>query len=167
MGKGDNIWIPARLIRSRAFRALRTPTAHVVLAAFWTKRQMAKVGRSGKRRWAIANNDEITFTYAEAKGKWGISASAFRTAVDELREKGFLDIAESGAGLYKSANRYTLSNRWMFYGTPDYQPPKSRPKGPMNRGFRKGNQHGRHCRKKISTVAGQHGSTVAGQHGSA
>ena len=167
MAKGDNIWIPKALIRSQAFRALRTPTAHLVLAAFWIKRQMVNVGRSGKKRWAIANNDEITFTYAEAKRKWGISANAFRNAIDELRAKGFLDIAESGAGLYKSTNKYRLSDRWRFYGTPDYEPPKPRPGGPMSRGFTRGNRLGRNCRKKKTTVAVQHSSTVAVQHSSA
>lgn len=165
MGKSDNIWIPKTLIQSRAFRALRTPTAHVVLAIFWTKRQMVQVGRRGKGQWAVANNDEIEFTYLEADSKWGISASVFRNAIDELRNKGFLDIAESGAGLYKSKNKYTLSERWRRYGTPDYEPPKPRPKGPVNRGFKKGNRLGRNARRKISTVVGQHSSIVAGQHG--
>ena len=165
MSKSSNIWIPARLIRSQAFRGLRTPTAHVVLALFWTKRQMVKTGYR-KRRWEIANNDEITFTYREAMHKWNISASAFRTAIDELRAKGFIDIAESGAGLYKSTNKYSLSDRWKGYGTPDYEPPNPRPRGPMNRGFKRGNRLGRNACEKKSTVAGQHGSTVVDQHSS-
>jgi len=148
MGKGDNIWIPKRLIQSPAFRALRTPTAHVVLAAFWAKRQMVKVGRKGKTRWAVANNDEIEFTYAQAKDKWGISESAFRNAIDELRDKGFIDIAESGAGLYKSKNKYRLCERWREYGTDHYEPPKPRAKGPINRGFKRGNRLGRNCREE-------------------
>ena len=167
MGQGDNVWISVRVIRSPAFRALRTATAHVVLAAFWTKRQMVQVGRRGKKHWRVANNDEITFTYREARGKWGICDSTFRDAVDELRDKGFVDIAESGAGLYKSTNKYRLSERWRLYGTEGYEPPKPRPKGPINRGFKRGNQLGRNARKQKSTVAEQHGSTVEGQHSSA
>ncbi len=142
------IWIPKQLLKSSAFLALRTPTAHKVLAIFWTKRQMSQVGRRGKERWEVTNNGEIEFTYREAKTKYGILQGAFRDAIDELRDKGFLDIAESGAGLYKSANRYTMSERWRLYGTPDYEKPKPRPKGPMNKGFRKGNRCGRNCRKK-------------------
>jgi hypothetical protein len=165
--KGDNVWIERRLIESPAFRALGTPTAHVVLAVFWTKRQMVKVGRRGKERWHVSNNDEITLTYREAQRKYGISASAFRNAVDELRDKGFVDIAESGAGLYKSTNKYTISDRWRLYDRPDYQPPKQRPRGPVNRGFRKGNRYGCNCHEKKSTVEGQHSSTVVVQHGSA
>ncbi len=125
---------------------------------------MVKGGRSGKERWDITNNGEIEFTYIEAKEKYGISYGAFRNAIDELREKGFVDIAESGAGLYKSANKYSISDRWKWYGTPQYEKPKPRPKGPMNKGFKKGNKYGRNSKKKKSTVTGQHSSTVTGQH---
>lgn len=157
--------VEKRLLKSKAYRSLRTPTAYFVFGIFLVKRQMSHVGRSGKKQWEITNNGEITFTYKEAKAKFGISYGAFRNAIDELLEKGFIDIAESGAGLYKSANLYTISARWKLYGTPEYQKPKQRQKGPINRGFQTGNQYGRNCKKgKKTTVAGQHSSTVADQH---
>ena len=158
--------IEQSLLKSRAFHALRRPASYRVLAIFWTKRQIGKVGRKGKREHVILNNGEITFTFREAKKKYGISESAFRDAIDELREKGFLDIVDSGAGLYRSANLYALSERWKLYGTPEYEPPKSRPKKPINKGFQKGNRYGRNCKKKISTVISQHSSTVIEQHSS-
>ena len=108
------------------------------------------MGRSGKKQWSIANNNEIIFTYIEAKDKYGFSNFAFRTAIDELREKGFIDIFQSGAGTYKAANNYSLSDRWTLYGTDDYKKPKPRTKGPINRGFQKGNQYGQNCRKKTN-----------------
>ena len=157
-------WIERALLKSQAYGSLRSPTAFAVLAIFWTKRQFAKVGRAGKRRWIVINNGEITFSYKEARTKLGISDSAFRNAIDELRNKGFLDIAETGMGLYKSCNLYRLSDRWKQYGTDKFEPPKLRPKGPGNQGFRLGNQHGRNCRKTESTVVAQHSSTVTGQH---
>jgi len=138
--------IEKRLLRSKAYRSLRTPTAYFVLGIFWSKRQMTQVGRPGKRQWVIANNGEIEFTYPEAERKYGISGSAFRKAIDELRDKGFIDIAESGAGLYKAKNLYSISDRWPLYGTPEYEPPKPRPRGPVNKGFRQGNRHGRNCK---------------------
>ena len=164
--KSGNVWVERRLIASEAYRALRTATAHRVLMIFFTKRQMTDVGHRGREKWVVTNNDEITFTYREAQVKYGISASVFRCAIDELRDKGFLDIAETGMGLYKCTNKYAVSNRWRLYGTGDYLPPKPRPRGPVNKGFHRGNQHGRNCRKKKSTVVGQHGSTVVVQHGS-
>ena len=57
--RSANIWIPWRLIESKAFLALKTATAHKILAIFWTKRQMVEIGRKGKEQWDIANNGEI------------------------------------------------------------------------------------------------------------
>ena len=162
--RSEVVVLEKRLLKSKAYRSLQTPTSYFVLGIFMTKRQMVKGGRSGKERWDITNNGEIEFTYIEAKEKYGISYGAFRNAIDELREKGFIDIAESGAGLYKSANKYSISDRWKWYGTPEYEPPKPRPKGPINRGFKKGNQYGRNSKKKKSTVTDNNGSTVTGQH---
>ena len=163
MAKGQNIWFPRDLINSKAFAALKTATSHKVLAIFYTKRQFERTGRKGKEQWHIKNNCEIRFTYKEAERKYSISYGAFRNAIDELRDKGFIDIAESGAGLHKAANLYSINDRWKLYGTPEYEKPKPRPKGPVNRGFQRGNQYGRLCKKrKNSTVVAQHSSTVAG-----
>ncbi len=112
MGKQNpNIWIERRLIESEAFRALKTATAHKVLAIFWTKRQFESVGRRGREQWNIRNNGEIEFTYKEAHKKHGISAGAFRDAIDELREKGFIDIAATGMGLHKVTTLYSIGDR--------------------------------------------------------
>jgi hypothetical protein len=165
--KGKNIWFERTLLESLAYHSLKTPTAYFVFGIFMTKRQWVEVGRKGKEQWDIANNGQITFSYREAKTKYGISCSAFRNAIDELREKGLIDIAESGAGLYRSQNLYEISDRWRLYGANEYKPPRPRPKGqPMGRGFKKGNKFGRNCKKK-SNVTGQHSSTVTGQHSDA
>ena len=149
-----------KLLKSKAYRALKTPTAYFVLGIFMTRRKMARVGRQGKDNWDITNNGEIVFTYQEAKTTYGISSGAFRKAIDELRHKGFIDIFESGAGLHRSANLYSISDRWKLYGETEYKEPKPRPKGPINRGFQKGNRHVQDWREKKSTVTGQHSSTV-------
>ena len=150
MAKGQNIWFPRDLIESEAFAALKTATAHRVLTYFYGRRQMAKAGRSGREQWTITNNGEIVFTYKEAETKYRISYGAFRNAIDDLMDKGFIDIAESGAGLYRSANLYAISERWRSYETPEYKKPKPRP--PIHKGFRKGNRYGRNCpeRKKLN-----------------
>jgi hypothetical protein len=148
--KGRNIWFDKALLESKAFMALGTPTAHKVLAIFWTKRQMEQLGRKGKKQWNIKNNGEIVFTFLEAEKEYGILTGAFQRAIDELREKGFIDIAASGQGVHKVANLYTISNRWKDYGTDNYKPPRPRKKGPINRGFQKGNQLGRNCKKRKS-----------------
>jgi hypothetical protein len=142
------VFFEKKLLRSKAYRSLRKPTSYFVLGIFMTKRQMIQIGRTGKEHWEIENNGQITFCYKEAKQKYGISNSAFGDAIDELREKGFLDIAETGKGVHKVKNLYSLSDRWRLYGTPQYEKPKPRPKGPINKGFQKGNQYGRNCKKR-------------------
>ena len=151
MGKGSggkNIWFDRALLKSRAFIALRTVTAHKILAIFFTKRQMERLGRRGKEQWNIRNNGEIVFTYKEAEEKYGIKVGAFRDAIDELRKKGFIDISAAGMGVHKVTTLYSISNRWRLYGMPEYEPPKTLPKKPINRGFQKGNQYGRNCKER-------------------
>jgi len=163
-GKGKIIWFERALIESAAFRAIKTATAHRVLAIFFTKRQCERIGRKGRESWTIKNNGEIEFTYKEALQKYGIPNSTFRDAINEIIDKGFIDIAASGQGIYKVKNLYSISNRWRKYGTLDYEQPQSRPK-PINRGFQKDNEYGRnYCKEKKITVMEQHSSTVAEQH---
>ena len=154
MGSDQNrskvVVLEQRLLKSKAYRSLRTPTAYFVLGIFMTKRQLVKVGRRGKEQWDIANNGEIVFTYKEAKEKYCISSGAFRDAIDELREKGFIDIAAIGMGVHKVTTFFSVGDRWKLYGTPEYKEPKPRPKKPINRGFQKGNKYGRNCRKRKS-----------------
>ncbi|MHC4477712.1 MAG: hypothetical protein ACYTEL_18860 [Planctomycetota bacterium] len=157
-----------RLLKSKAYRSLRTPTAYFVFGIFMTKRKLAKGGRKGKEQWEITNNGEIEFTYDEAEEKYGICPSTFRNAIDELRDKGFLDIAATGMGVHKVTTHYSISERWKLYGTREYEPPKPRPRKPVNRGFQEGNRYGRNCRTKgILTVVAQHSSTVTRQHSGA
>jgi hypothetical protein len=161
MGRGQNIWVERCLIQSKAFQTLTK-----VLMIFLTKRQCERLGRRGKEQWTIKNNGEITFTYKEAENKYRIAGTAFRNAIHKLVEKGFIDIAATGMGVHKVTTFYSISDRWRLYGTSDYEEPKPRLKGPVNRGFQKGNTSGRNCKKK-STVAEQHSSTVAAQHSEA
>jgi len=147
--KNVNIWFEKQLIYSKAFAELKTANAHKALAFFFTKRQCAPTGIGRWKKWEITNNGDIVFTYKEAKKKLGIkSDQTFTNTIDELRDKGFVDIASTGMGVYKVTTLYSISDRWRLYGTPEYKKPKPRPKGPINRGFQKGNQYGRNCRKK-------------------
>jgi hypothetical protein len=163
-GKGKIIWFERALIESKAFLALKTAATHKVLSFFFTKRQCEQIGRKGKENWIIKNNGQIEFTYLEAQNKYGISRDKFGTAIDDLIDKGFIDIAASGQGIYKVKSLYSISNRWRNYDTPDYEQPKPRPKS-VNRGFQKGTQYGRNCcKEKKTTVTEQHSSTVTEQH---
>ena len=141
------IWIERGLIDSEAFCSLRTTASYVVLMVFLSKRQMVKQRTAKRQQWTIANNGEIVFTYKEAEQEYGISPARFTKALDELIDKGFIDIAGQGMGVHKVETHFSISKRWRKYGTPDFVK-KSRPKGPINRGFQKGNRYGRNCRKE-------------------
>jgi hypothetical protein len=72
----------------------------------------------------ILNQDQITFTYAEAE-RLGYSRATFNRAVDKLIEVGFLDLIYQGEGGYVletgkiagEASLYGLHDRWKHYGT--------------------------------------------------
>ena len=78
------------------------------------------------------NNGQIEFTYSEALKK-GYSRRSFRDALDQLIERGFIDIAHLGSGGWKGdKNLYSISDRWRDFGTDDFKPmerPKDRRKG--------------------------------------
>jgi len=112
----------------------------------------------------ILNNGELVFTYEEAKRLYGITAGRFTRAIEELVEKGFLDISETGMGLYKMATHYGISDRWRDYGTPSFRQ-VHRPERSIKCGFRKGNRLWQKARKKKSTAIRAHGSMRKNVHG--
>jgi len=122
-------------------------------------------GKPGKRRPVIVNNGEIVFTYREAQKKYGISSSRFRRALDELVEKGFIDIAATGMGVHKVTTYYAISERWRDYGTSEFKEAK-RPKPSIaNPGFRRGNKLWQEARKKRSSDENAHGAVHTIVHG--
>ncbi|UCG47129.1 MAG: hypothetical protein JSU94_16730 [Phycisphaerales bacterium] len=145
--KWDRMFVSRSMITSEAFLSLKTAAAHKVLMIFLNKCQWKPVEAKPKRKagYYLANNGEIQFTYIEAREKWGISDGRFLRAIDELVQKGFIDIAKSGLGLHKDVTLYAISDRWEKYGADDFVHIE-RPKRVEQLGFRKGNRHGRNCR---------------------
>ena len=150
--KPRKIFIEGDLPSSLAWLTL-TNTSKEVLLLFYCKKQMAKI--KGKRDdWVITNNGSITFTYNEAK-KEGYPGTTFSTAIGQLVEVGFLDIASSGSGMFKQPTRFAISERWRKYGTLEFvqkkRPP--RPKHGQHIGFQKGHAPMGN-RKKATTKIG-------------
>ena len=136
-----DFWMPRKMMKSKACKSL-TGAAHYVLMIFFTKRQMQKQGaRTGKQSWVTVNNGEIVFTYAEARDEYGINTGRFRDAIDQLIDRGFLSIAETGAGMRRVATLYQLDERWPYYGTRGFVE-VHRPKRTSHPGFQPGNRHG-------------------------
>ena len=130
-----SIFIDSDLVSSKVFLCLTGAATHIYLL-FLKRRQMKKSGRKGKERWVISNNGEIVFPYAEAKEKFGITPPRFQRALDQLVEHGFIDIVHSGGGMLRDISKYSISSRWMDYGTSKFIE-KQRPKDTRGLGFKK------------------------------
>ncbi len=128
------IWFEKKLLRSSTFRSLKK-WAMLVYFDFLRKRQMEPVKRSKRSDyWIIKNNGEIVYPYTEAEHR-GIGRREFRNAIDELTDKGFLDIAHQGSGGRSGdMTRYFIDDRWKDYGTPSFRPAKN----PRRKDTRKG-----------------------------
>lgn len=110
-----NVFLEWELLDSEVFSNL-SGNAMRVLIRFLQKRQW--IGK-GKQKTYI--NTGLVFTYAEAE-ELGISISSFHDTVKKLYETGFIDIEHQGGGLAKDCSRYAVSNRWKYYGTPNFKP---------------------------------------------
>ena len=122
----------------------------LVYLDFLRKRQMEPVKRAKRSdEWTIKNNGEIVYPYNEAEHK-GVGRREFRSAIDELIEKGFLDIAHQGSGGRSGdMTKYFLDNRWKEYGTTAFRPAKS----PRQKDSRKGRGWAAyHAKKEKSPV---------------
>ena len=115
---GGIIVIDRELLASPAFRSL-SKIAMLVYLDFLAKRKGRRMGKP--KRFAILNNGEITYYYSEAE-KRGITRPRFQRALDELINKGFIDLVHQGAGYNlgtgkRDTNLYAISERWRNWST--------------------------------------------------
>ena len=105
--------------------------------------------KSRSSGWIIRNNGKIVYPYSEAEKK-GIGRREFRNAIDELIEKGFLDITHQGSGGRSGdMTKYFIDDRWKDYGTPSFRPAKN----PRRKDSRKGRGWSAyHAKKKKNSV---------------
>ena len=136
---GNGTYLERDLINSPAFRCL-TKTAMIVYLDFCLRKQIHKKSKHGKVE--ILNNGELVYTYAEAE-RVGISKPAFQRAIDQLIERGLIYLASTGAGLYRSANLYGISEQWKNWGTASFRAkPRPRRKSQYpNAGFKPGHRY--------------------------
>jgi hypothetical protein len=142
------------IIESDAFLNLSGKAAMLCLIRFHQKahRKNTSTRKRGLKHLVITNNGEIIFTYGEARELGIKSPDTFYKVIRELVEdKGFIDVAESGHWYEKKPTKYSISQRWKRYGTPDYEKvkiPRALPKG---KGFQK---------TKLATVERSQHTTV-------
>jgi hypothetical protein len=107
-------WVERSMFESKAFLSLKG-FAPQLLILFLAKRQFQTHGREGKKRRVCINCGSITFTYLEAKKKYGVTKSRFSRAVNELLAKGFITIVHHGGGYKQDKTIYALCDAWVTW----------------------------------------------------
>jgi hypothetical protein len=107
------------LLYGEAYNSL-TPTGKDVLIRFLQKRTFFYKGKGKKNKEYI--NHGLVFTYQEAEC-FRISKSSFSRAINQLVEKGFIEIEYQGGsiGIGKDWSRYKLISDWKDYGTAKFE----------------------------------------------
>lgn len=162
------IVLEQRLVKSRAWLSL-TGMAPQVYLIFRTKCQIShrlrKSGRKGER--VILNNGQIIFTYDEAEEKYGMTAPRFGRAINQLIDRGFINVTGTGMGVYKVTTTYAISDRWQDWGTARFEEAKRPAPSIRNCGFKKGNEEWKKARRKSPSDVCVHGAVNTDVHGSA
>lgn len=91
---------------------------------FMRKRYIKYGGKGKYKKAAHDNARDLSLTIDEAKKMWSMDKRALKKAIDELIEKGFIDIVEHGFAAIskntliqqKKPNIYGLSERFRSYG---------------------------------------------------
>lgn len=133
--KSKVVVMERELINSKAYLALKGISPQLLLL-FYGRRRMERIGRRGRKKWVCTNAAEIAFTYSEAKDRFGITNSRFTRGIDNLVDKGFIDIEHHGGTHNHDKTIYAISNRWKKYGEPDFKT-SERQKDPIQRGYRR------------------------------
>ena len=159
--RGDDvstiIVVERALLKAEVFRSLSS-TAKTVYFDFLMKCRVKTMKRRQEKEKVILNNGELEYSYSEAEAR-GIPRSTFRNALDELIRKGFLEVAHSGSGGVKGdKSLYSISYRWIKYGTPDFEHAERPKDARQGRGFKKGNLE---WRKGKSAIIGVKSDTQA------
>ncbi len=131
--------LEAAIIESEAFMDLSGKAAVVCLIRFHQKAHRKSVKKKkGIKDLVITNNGELVFTHGEAKELGGMnSSSTFQNALHQLIENGFIDIAEDGNWYGKLPTKFSISQRWRRYGSPDFRKIKKPRINPEGVGFPK------------------------------
>ena len=172
MAKNKVIVLEQRLVKSRAWLSL-TGASQSVYCIFRTKCKIAKKYQHPKKDGClldrILNNGELVFTYDEAEEKYGIKRGRFGRTIDQLIDRGFIDIAATGMGVCRVETWYAISDRWEDYGTEKFKHVK-RPKPQIaNPGFKKRNDFWKKTNRRLnkieSSAKNRHGAVSKNKHG--
>lgn len=114
-----DIFLPWEMFESKAFSKLSASQIRTLIR-FLQKREWITEG-TGKKKRRIFKNNGLPFTYSEAHEVLGIGDTQFSTNIRKLMEVGFIDLEHQGGVYLRDFSRFTLSERWRKYGTPEFE----------------------------------------------
>ncbi|MDU9049389.1 MAG: hypothetical protein Q3M30_11085 [Candidatus Electrothrix sp. Rat3] len=103
-------YIHREVYESKAFLALKGAAPQVLIIIFG-KRYFDTV--DGKK--ICTNCNSLSFTYIEAKEKYGITQPRLTRAIDELLAKGFITVKHPGGAYQQDKTIYGLSDQWKIW----------------------------------------------------
>lgn len=120
--KSGGTFIDREMYTSKAYMALgvdgqyRSKFSVKLLILFLDKRRFEyRKNRKGKKKYVCTNADNITLTYNELKKEYGWIHQTIARAIDELLEKGFIEIVERGGAYQRHKTVYKLSDNWCIW----------------------------------------------------
>jgi len=115
MARSNNITIEKgrQLFKSKAFISL-TGKSTQVYCILLTKRTLKEMLIGRRKCWVITNNGEIQFTYDEAES-YGISRDQFRRAIDQLPNRGFINVISG------YPHNFEFIDNWLKFGRDDFK----------------------------------------------
>ena len=114
-----DVFLSWELFESKAFSKLSASQIRTLLR-FLQKREWITEG-TGKKKRRIFKNNDLSFSYSEARQVLGIGITQFWKNIHKLVEIGFIDIEHQGGPYGRDYSRFTVSDRWRKYGTPDFE----------------------------------------------
>jgi hypothetical protein len=129
---------------SKAFVNLKGVSVKVLLA-FLLKKPMEKINSDWVEK---KEGREISISYTEAKKFLKLTGTRFTRAIDDLIDKGFIELKYQGGGAEGDCSLYVLSDKWLNYGGKNFRV-MPRPKKGLRIGFIKNKK------KKLRPDAGK------------
>ena len=107
------------LYQSDAFLSLGKNSIKVLIAILDNRRRekssMAKDKKGNKRKPIFINLDRLEIPYGTLEKVYKINRSSIPPAIDELLEKGFIEISYHGGACRHDKSQYSWSNNYLLW----------------------------------------------------
>ncbi len=124
------------MVESEVFRSLSGNAVKLYLLLCLRLTVENRAGRNEKPEYRAKNNGELILSYKSAKRLIGFSSRTVSRVIDELVNKGFIEIAVIGEGKHRRSHKLAMIDLWKYIDQPDYEPGQGKALLPSNGGFK-------------------------------